>query len=641
MKEVSSKEMEQTAQNLIFAASQNAFSRGGQTLFIDFNVHTGVPHYLKNVPAIGPGGKYMIQLKSGEVKLVNDAPRFRGVQGDPKNGDADNSQLKDGKIVTYGDLERTSQKFARALIEVWRRGDKYGRPFHFPKCDLHIDKGSFEDPSQLELVDFATQVSAENGAIYFMFDRGTGAVLAQCCRLKERIEDPEMLKYPEKLRFCGFQNVTVSLGHAALKGKDFRGTLREIDNSMEIAIRAHLQKAKFVQKLLDTDGSPMRSLGLPSDDGSPYIDLKKATYIIGVIGLNEAVQLLSGKQLHEGEDAYRLGIEIIAHMYKKIKEFKEKTGLKFTLEETPAESTTRRLAKVDLHNFEEAKKMIKGTEKNPYYTNSIHFAPDAEIGLVDRIVGQSKFHELIESGAIIHAYIGERRPDKDVIKRLVKKTLEETRCSQLVFSPTYTECDICGNVMTGEKELCLNLACSNSKPETVNARTMFGVTRVVGYYSRISHWNGSQKQIYSDRKKVQDYYAGEAGRSMSWLYTPQGNGKMIIIEFGKSDCPNCKILKEQIEKKVKEVGKDKIDFKINYLDKWDEKALAEAAIYDIPLDSVPSLVITSKNGCWKKTDISFSSCDDGSCRLDSSRATQVTNPQEIDLEIASRLPEYN
>ena len=35
----SRKEMRQIAQNLIFSASQNAFSRGGQTLFIDFNIH--------------------------------------------------------------------------------------------------------------------------------------------------------------------------------------------------------------------------------------------------------------------------------------------------------------------------------------------------------------------------------------------------------------------------------------------------------------------------------------------------------------------------------------------------------------------------------------------------------------------------
>jgi len=55
----------QVAQELIFNGSQNAFSRGGQTLFLDFNIHTGVPRYLAKVPAIGPGGAYMLRLADG------------------------------------------------------------------------------------------------------------------------------------------------------------------------------------------------------------------------------------------------------------------------------------------------------------------------------------------------------------------------------------------------------------------------------------------------------------------------------------------------------------------------------------------------------------------------------------------------
>jgi len=74
------KEIKQEAQYLIFSGSQNAFSRGGQSLFLDFNVHLGIPHYLRNIPAIGPGGKYT------------------------------------GK--TYGEYEKESKLFLKALMEV-------------------------------------------------------------------------------------------------------------------------------------------------------------------------------------------------------------------------------------------------------------------------------------------------------------------------------------------------------------------------------------------------------------------------------------------------------------------------------------------------------------------------------------------
>ena len=57
LENMSFEQMKQEAQHLIFSSSQSAFSRGGQTLFLDFNVHTGVPDYMKNIPAIGPGGR--------------------------------------------------------------------------------------------------------------------------------------------------------------------------------------------------------------------------------------------------------------------------------------------------------------------------------------------------------------------------------------------------------------------------------------------------------------------------------------------------------------------------------------------------------------------------------------------------------
>ena len=651
LKEIPDKEFDQVAQNLIFASSQNAFSRGGQTLFIDFNVHTGVPSYIRNVPAIGSKGKYMVRMRDGSVVLINEAPRIKAKDSfDSTNGDADNSQLKGelkgGKIITYGDLEATAQKFTMSLLEVWRKGDKDGRPFHFPKCDLHVDKNSFLDKNQREILDFAIQIATENGSVYFMFDRGDGAVLAQCCRLKERVEDTSMLKYPERLRFVGFQNVTINLARAAYIGKDLKATLKNIEKSMNLALKAHFEKKEFMQKLLDTDGSPMRNLGVASDDGTPYIDLKKSTYIIGNIGLNEAVQVLTGKELHESEEAYETGLKIIAFMYQKIHEFKRKTGLKFTIEETPAESATRRLAIVDKEKFPQARKIVKGTDQNPYYTNSIHFAPSADVGMIDRIVGQSKFHDMIESGAIIHAWVGEQRPDKEAISALVKTTLENTRCSQLVFSPTYTECNRCNIIMAGEKELCTNPNCFNSSKETVDVKTLNPVTRVVGYYSGIKKWNASQIQINEDRKKAEKFYAGANGRDMTWLYNPNSPNKLTIIEFGKHGCSNCEKVKQHIVNQIRRLGfEEKIDFKLHYLDDETGEGLLDAARYSVPLDSFPTVVIAGKKSYWKKTAEYGSkspSCEGEVCHVGPAFGQEdMIKQEEIELAINEKLPEYN
>jgi len=72
---LSDHEIYQEAQRLIFDGAQHAFSRGGQTLFADLNIYPQIPVCLRNVEAIGPGGK----------------PTGR----------------------TYGDYGKTAQRFAR------------------------------------------------------------------------------------------------------------------------------------------------------------------------------------------------------------------------------------------------------------------------------------------------------------------------------------------------------------------------------------------------------------------------------------------------------------------------------------------------------------------------------------------------
>ena len=416
---MSYKQIKQEAQHLIFSGSQSAFSRGGQTLFLDFNVHTGIPGYLRSIPAIGPRGRY------------------------------------NGK--TYGDYAEIAGRFTRAMLDVWREGDSYGRIFAFPKCDFHVNDDTFSDLRQYELLQYACQIASENGVPYFIFDRDE-VTLSACCRLRTKIEDDYMIRHPESMRFCGFQNVTVNLPQCAYRAGrgNIDGLYREIDLAMDIALKAHLQKRRFIKQLMSTPEMPLWEIGKPAQDGRPYVDLDTATYIVGLIGLNECLQFLVGKELHEGDDMLKLGLKIISYMYFKAKKLGEEHGMRISLEESPAESAARRLAKVDMRLFPEAETLVKGDRSNDeyYYTNSIHLRADAPVDLITRIRAQAKFHPLIESGAIIHAFVGEQRPNWRSILNLVRKTYENTQAAQLVISPEFSVCSVCGKMTNGLVQQC-------------------------------------------------------------------------------------------------------------------------------------------------------------------------------------------
>ncbi len=589
---LSKKEMRQIAQNLIFSASQNAFSRGGQTLFIDFNIHTGVPEYMRAVPAMGPGGKHLLEDANGRVELVDEAPRFKGVEGDSRNGDV--LHPEDGrKYITYGDprLVKTAQEFAIELMKVWEEGDKYGVQFAFPKCDLHVSREALEDPDEREVYDYGCRLAARNGSTYFMFDRdGAGATLAQCCRLKEKVTDPYLLKHPEHIRFTGFQNVTINLPQAAFKGKkDLRSTLAGIDKAVEYAVKAHLQKQAYTQTLLDTDGSPLRSLGIPSDDGAPYVDLKKATYIFGLIGLNEVVQYLTGQELHESRAAYEMGLTIIDHLHQNINALKVKHGLKFTLEETPAESATQKLAKGDLSRYPESRKVVKGDlARAPYYTNSVHLAPGAGVSIIDRIELQSKFHDMIESGSIIHVYCGESQIPPESIAALVERTYRNTRASQLTVSPEFTHCNNCHSNYFGFKDLCGKCGSDN-----VSKRT-----KIVGYFSNLGGWNDSQLAISRAREAVADRYASFAP-GVPWLYEKDPSKKVMV--FGKDGCGMCDDAKHSLLRALKAKG---LNVPVEFYDLTKQESRMAAARYNVPLDPIPT-VLVKNNGTMDRYELEF------------------------------------
>lgn len=414
------------------------------TLFIDFNTHLGVPDYLKEVAAVCPGGKYVLQHEDGSTEEFDEVPR------DEKQRVI---QPKKGRFLTYKDFEKETQRFAKALMDVWREGDSQGVPFPFPKNDLHVDQNSFDDPAQRELLMYACEIASENGNPYFFFDR-EAASLSQCCRLKTKLEDMTMIERPELIRFCGFQNVTINLPQAAYSGGDLEGTIKEVHKAMDLAKKAHLQKKAFIKKLLEP-GAPLSQIGTNALDGTgPYMDLEKSTYILGMVGLNECVKHLTGKALHESHEAYKMGIKVITSMYLKAKQFEKEEKMKFTLEESPAESASLRLAKVDLARFPlQAKKLVRGDlEKGEvYYSNSVHLQADAPVSITKRIEMQGKFNNIIESGCITHVFLGEQKPDPKAIFTLVKKTWENTQSAQITISPEFTVCNDCHKVGRGYK----------------------------------------------------------------------------------------------------------------------------------------------------------------------------------------------
>ena len=78
-----------------------------------------------------------------------------------------------------------------------------------------------------------------------------------------------------------------------------------------------------------------------------------------MVGLNEMVQFHTGEELHESDEALKFGLKVIAHMNLTAAKLGRKHNMRFVLEQTPAESTAYRFAKLDRNESTEAESVLK------------------------------------------------------------------------------------------------------------------------------------------------------------------------------------------------------------------------------------------------------------------------------------------
>lgn len=456
---LSDERIRQIAQMLIFEFNQLAGGRGGQVAFTDVNLYYEVPKHFRDVPAIGPGGKAT------------------------------------GKA--YGDYASEAKRFLRALFSVYMEGDSRGQPFFFPKPLLHITEDFFREDGWEEMLSLACEVASEKGNTYFVFDRGDAVKLSECCRLSFELDHRDILeaRTPWKLRFCALQNVTLNLPRMAYRSGGDRETLFElVDHYMEIAAKAHLQKKKFISEILDLGKRGPLSVLCMEHDGEPYLRFERAKYLVGILGMNEMVQTITGRQLHESEEAFQLALAVTQYMNLKCQALSERYGLDIVLEQTPAESTTYRFAKLDLKSCPEALDVVKG---NPvtgevYYTNSTHFPYNILMDPVRKIVEEGRFHPLISAGAITHIWMGEHKPDARALSSFIRKVFRHSENAQVTFSPEFTVCNGCGVTSRGLRESC----------PSCGSMDVDGITRITGYFTRTSSWNDGKRAELQDRVRT-------------------------------------------------------------------------------------------------------------------------------------------
>jgi len=457
LEDVDDRKMKQLAQILIYEFAQQAVARGGQSIFSDLNLYWEVPNHFMGVEAVGPGGKFT------------------------------------GR--TYEDYLPHAQRFVNALFDVYMEGDAMGRPFFFPKPEVHITDKFFRTDGHEEFLEKISKCAAEKGNTYFVFDRGNTAKISECCRLSFKLEQSDLddAKTPWKMRYSAMQNVSINLPRIAYEAhQDDRRLFDLLTQRLEMTAQAHIQKREFISQLFAMGKNGPLSLLTMEMDGEPYYRINKSSFLVGMVGLNEMVQYHLGQQMHESKEAMMFGLKVTAHMKNEAERIGAEYGLKMPLEQTPAESTAYRFAKLDMKHYPlQSPTVIRGNKSvgEVYYSNSTYLNVGANISAIDRVKQEGMFHPLIDAGALTHVWLGESKPPAESIAAFVRKTFTSTQNSQVAFSPEFTSCLSCGRTARGMRDSCPS--CGSPDIE--------GITRVTGFFSKTRGWNKGKMGELKDR----------------------------------------------------------------------------------------------------------------------------------------------
>ena len=458
LEKMTDKEVLQFAQMLIYEFSQLSATRGGQALYTDIHIYAEVPPHWAKLPAIGPGGK------------------------------------QTGK--TYGEYAKDVQRFAEAICKVLKKGDATGKPFILPRPLLHVTESSLKTEETSGLLQQACAVASLKGNMCFVFDRGEEASSFVCLKAgkKDETDWAEEMDKPWLMRTAAIQSVTLNLPRIAyMAAGDDKKLWELLQEITATAIEAHIQKKDFLEKLLSYAGDGPLAVLAMNNDGFPYLRMNRSFYIVGLVGLNELVQIHLGKQLHETPEALAFGLKVVEYLQDEVKSWGNNAAMKFVLEQSPAETTAYRFARLDLkYHSPAAGRYVKGdiAEGAVYYTNSTHLNVAADITPAQRVIQEGLFHKYIEGEIITHLQLGSFNPDKEDLCRFVQDVFYKSANRQIDFSPEFTSCISCGKTASGLNEKCIY--CGSTDVE--------GIARLTKYYSKVLSWNKGKLAELRNRK---------------------------------------------------------------------------------------------------------------------------------------------
>jgi len=476
------KQIKQGIQMFIYNLNMAYSNRGGQVPFTSVNLEFTVPDFLKDEIAWGPGGE---------------------------------------PCGVYGGFEEETRLINRAFIEVLMEGDAMGKPHLFPNTIwvLREEMMTEEFDEDFKRV---CELSSKYSTPYFAncIPEWTGKhsnVMGCRTRLNTNWTGDWDV---DTLRTGNLAYITINFPRIAYKSNGkAREFYKELDRVLEIATRTLLIRRRHAEKLLN-EYNMLPFLAQKNKDGETYYRIENSTLSFGVIGMDEMLRAFWNDKKDGGmynEKNREFVYHILDYLNQYAKKLTEETGYRWTIFQTPGETTANRFATLDKKHFpdkaiykggvrehklldekNEPNIWVEGEEGSEYYTNSTHIPVDeTRLLLTQKMQIEAEFHPLTSGGHIFHAWIGEAYTDPVAIMKLTKAIATKTDLGFWAYTSAFSYCFNCCTFLNGMQYKC---------PECGSSDDIEHYSRITGYVQQvgakkdsIGGWNKGKRAELRDR----------------------------------------------------------------------------------------------------------------------------------------------
>ncbi|MFR5265414.1 anaerobic ribonucleoside-triphosphate reductase [Clostridium sp.] len=232
---------------------------------------------------------------------------------------------------------------------------------------------------------------------------------------------------------------------------------------------SRLEKGEKIDKLLK-DGYSTLSLG--------YVGICELTY--AMLGVSHTTP--------EGE---KFALEVMNHMNAKCNQWKEETGLGFSLYGTPAESLIYRFCRIDTAKFGK----IKNVTDRLYYTNSYHVHVCEEIDAFTKLKFESQFHDISLGGCISYIEVPDMSKNVEAVESIINFIYHNIQYAEINTKPDICyKCGYTGEIQLDKETLSWYCpSCGNHDEDEMQV-----MRRTCGYIGT-NFWNKGRTAEIGDR----------------------------------------------------------------------------------------------------------------------------------------------